>query len=65
MENKQLYSLITPYRCPICNQDMLFFASSNNRIIDYKKFISYGKSLSEMKAYLEKRDIKFLKCIAC
>ena len=31
-----LCTLIKPYKCPNCNQDTLFFYTSNNTLIDYK-----------------------------
>ncbi len=62
---QQLYHLITPYKCPQCHQDMLFFTTKNDRIIDYKKFIDSGKSLDETKEYLAINNIRFLKCIYC
>ena len=61
MEIKTLYKLITPYRCKICGQDMLFFTTPSGTIIDYKEFLNRGNTLSEMKTYLEKRNIKALK----
>ena len=60
-----LYHLITPYRCPKCGQDMLFFTTKDGRIIDYKKFLDSAKSLDELKDYLERRNIKFIKCLGC
>ena len=30
-----LCTLIKPYKCPNCNQDTLFFYTSNNTLIDY------------------------------
>lgn len=65
MDNKLMYKLISPYRCKQCGQDMLFFTSSNGTVIDYKEFLNRGIPLSEMKRYLEKRNIKFIKCICC
>lgn len=65
MENKILYKLITPYKCKICGQDMLFFTTPSGTIIDYKEFLNRGNTLSEMKTYLEKRNIKYIKCICC
>ena len=66
MENKKmLYKLITPYRCKVCGQDMFFFTTPTNNVIDYKEFLSRANSLSETKRYLEKRNIRYLKCICC
>ncbi len=63
--SKILYNLIQPYKCPICNEDLLFFTSKHNKIIDYKRFLDNGNTLAEMKGYLEKRDIRHFKCIKC
>ena len=62
---QQMYELISPYKCKICGQDMLFFTTTGNTIIDYKEFFNRGNTLSEMKSYLGKRNIRFLKCICC
>ncbi len=62
---KLLYRLITPYKCKICGQDMLFFTNNRGTVIDYKEFLNRGNTLAEMKQYLEKRNIKYIKCICC
>lgn len=62
---EQMYHVITPYRCKLCNQDMLFFVTKNNKLIDYKWFLNNGYTLSETKEELGKRKIKFIKCIYC
>ena len=63
--SEQLYKLITPYKCKVCGQDMLFFTNNRGTIFDYKEFLNRRNTLPEMKRYLEKRDIKYLKCICC
>ena len=66
MEEKNvMYNLITPYRCKLCNQDMLFFETRKNTLIDYKQFISSANTLSETIEKLGQRNIKYLKCIRC
>ena len=65
MDKKIMYELIHPYRCKNCGQDMLFFTTSNDTVIDYKEFLNRGNTLSEMKRYLERRNIRFLKCLCC
>lgn len=62
---KPMYEIIKPYKCPKCNEDMLFFETKHNTIIDYKSILSLAKTASECKQYLEKRDIKHFKCIYC
>ena len=60
-----LYKRITPYKCKVCGQDMLFFTHNKGTVIDYKEFLNRGITLAEMKQYLEKRNIKYIKCICC
>lgn len=60
-----MYDIIKPYKCPNCGQDMLFFETRNNTVIDYKAFLSLAKSISETKEFLEKRDVKHFKCVYC
>lgn len=60
-----MYHLIQPYKCPACNQEMLFFTTKDNKVIDYKRFISNANTLDETIKYLGKRDIRFIKCIQC
>jgi len=64
-EKKTMYELIHPYRCKNCGQDMLFFTTNSGTVIDYKEFFNRGNTLSEMKRYLERRNIGFLKCLCC
>ena len=61
----QLYHLITPYRCKLCGQDMLFFETKRGTLIDYKPFISKGYSLEQMISFLESKGVKFLYCTRC
>ena len=57
---------ITPYRCPICNQDMLFFVTSNNTLIDYKGLAERSPNgIYSLRQYLENKRIKFIKCLVC
>lgn len=62
---EQLYHLIKPYKCPVCNQDMLFFTTKDGNLIDYKKFIHRADSLENMEDYIGRRNVKFIKCINC
>ena len=65
MTNKILYHLIHPYRCPICNEDLLFFTTKTNKIIDYKHILSNANTLSDTITFLGSRNIKHFKCIKC
>ncbi len=63
---KLLCKVMTPYRCQYCNQDMLFFTTKNNILIDYKGcFVNKVMSSYELKKYLENKRVRYLKCIAC
>ena len=57
---------IDPYKCPICNQDMLFFITSNNVLIDYKGLMDRSvNGIYSIRKYLGERHTKFIKCLAC
>ena len=62
---KELCNIITPYKCKQCGQDMLFFVTANNTLIDYKALISKGYSINDIKHLLETKNIRFIKCISC
>lgn len=63
--NRLLYKRINPYRCKICGQEMLFFETKYNKLIDYKRFLDNANALDEMKQKIEKRGIKYIRCICC
>ena len=55
-----------PYRCACCGEEMLFFVSDTNRLIDYKKlFLQYGINSTQFKTHLYRRYIRYLKCLCC
>lgn len=62
---ESLCSLITPYKCKVCGQDMLFFETRRKTLIDYKRFLDNGYTLSDMKNSIAKDNIRFLRCIQC
>lgn len=63
---KEMCSIITPYRCSKCGQDMLFFTTNGNILVDYKKlFVNNMMTMSEIKEYLAKKKVKYMKCIGC
>lgn len=63
---KEMCKIITPYRCKECGQDMVFFLTNNNILLDYKGLIiDQSKSLQELKQYLEPRAVCFMKCLSC
>lgn len=62
---KEMYHIIKPYRCQVCNQDMLFFLTANNVLIDYKGLFGRTKNLYKIRQYLEQRRIKYIKCLSC
>lgn len=63
---KEMCKKLTPYKCKQCGQDMLFFTTKSNMLIDYKGLFDrsvYG--LEDITKYLENRHIRFIKCIVC
>lgn len=63
---REMCRIITPYRCKECGQDMVFFLTTNNILLDYKAMIiDKRKSLYELNNYLESQSIRFMKCLSC
>lgn len=63
---KEMCRIITPYRCKECGQDMVFFLTNNNTLLDYKGLIvDQANSLYDLRRYLESKSIRFMKCLAC
>ena len=63
---KLLCKTLVPYKCKYCHQNMLFFTTKNNILIDYKGcFVNKMMSSHELKTYLENKMVIYLKCIAC
>lgn len=62
---KEMCTLITPYRCGVCNQDMLYFTTKYNTLIDYKNLMYNKHGIAEINNYLETKQIKFIKCLVC
>lgn len=62
---KLLYKLLTPYRCKICGEDMLFFQTARNTLIDYKPFLDNALSIYDLRDFLESKHVKYLRCLHC
>ena len=62
---REMCTLRTPYRCKKCNQDMLFFTTADNMLIDYKGLMTKGRDIFDIKEYLYKKRVRYLKCISC
>lgn len=62
---KIMCNLITPYRCKECNQDMLFFITPNNTLLDYKKIFDTYQNLQGIRNFLYTKNIRFIKCLVC
>lgn len=62
---KEMCSIRAPYRCPKCGQDMLFFVTDRNTLVDYKELMANAATSFDVKSNLYKRNIKYIKCICC
>ena len=60
-----MINLITPYKCNECNQEMLFFFTKRNTLIDYKALFKRFNTSIELKEYLQNKDIINFKCVSC
>lgn len=57
---------VTPFKCKKCGQDMLFFITENNTLIDYKGLMSnINNGIYGIKHYLENKSVRFIKCLVC
>ena len=56
---------IKPYICKCCNQEMLFFCTKNNMMLDYKMLLDKGYTIYELKKILQEKDVRCFKCITC
>lgn len=66
MSHRQMCTIIKPYKCPNCNNELLFFTiNRSDFVIDYKNLINKGLSLHQLREYLSNRNIRYLKCIIC
>jgi hypothetical protein len=55
-----------PYTCKECGQEMLFFPTKNNTIIDYKRLLLKNcNTLRDVKHALESGGVKRIKCVVC
>lgn len=63
--NEVMCELINPYKCPKCNQDVLFFVTSSNTLIDYMQLFKKGMSKDQIREYLAEKRVRYIKCIKC
>lgn len=63
---KEMCRMREPYRCAKCGNEMLFFVTSYNRLIDYKKFYQkHNQSCYRFRDAIMHYDPKYLKCMCC
>lgn len=63
---KLMFKNITPYVCPSCGSDTLFFTTRHKTLIDYKSMMQKEKmTLYDIKKHLETKNIRYVKCIGC
>lgn len=61
---KEMCKLLIPYKCKICNS-LLYFLDCNNMLIDYNNLYSKFNYSADLKDYISKRRVKYIKCINC
>lgn len=55
-----------PYRCIDCNQEMVFFLTTNGMLIDYKRLLFKNANTAiEVNKYLKQKPIIGMKCLNC
>jgi transcription elongation factor Elf1 len=65
-DNKvEMCKLHTPYVCKHCGEELLFFVTNRNTLIDYKNLFVNGKTSPEIYAELQNKNIRSMKCIVC
>lgn len=65
MELKEMCTYVRPYVCPICGNELLFFVTRYNKLIDYKGLMENHYNLSELINELGNRNITHMKCLTC
>ena len=62
----EMCRIVPHYRCPKCGQDMLFFVTKRQTLIDYKGLIPQNtRMLPDVKNYLEDKNVRCFKCLSC
>ncbi len=61
----EMCKLHTPYVCKDCGNELLFFTTERNSLIDYKGLFVGGTTSPELYKILENRKVRFMKCIVC
>lgn len=65
MDKTLLCTVINPYCCPNCGQNMLFFATDKGMLIDYKMMFNKQYTKYDIINHLSNKKIRYMKCIAC
>ena len=61
----EMIKLSQPYKCECCGQEMLFFFTKRNTLIDYKAIFRRFTTSNELRDYLQNKDIIKFKCVSC
>ena len=61
----EMCTTIKPYVCTDCQQEMLFFNTRENVLLDYKKLFNRYTDSYELKKYLYPQNITKLRCFVC
>lgn len=63
---KELCKIIAkPYVCKECGNEMLFFETIDNYLIDYKKLINMAQTKKDVYDILSENGVKYIKCLVC
>ena len=62
---KEMCTVLTPYKCEKCRQEMIFFTTNGNILIDYKKLFEKQMTKDQIREFLAKKGVKYIKCIGC
>lgn len=65
MANVEMCTLHTPYICKHCGNELLFFVTQHNTLIDYKSLFTEGTTSPELYKELQNDKIRYMKCVVC
>jgi hypothetical protein len=63
--NIEMCKLNNPCTCKECGNNMLFFLTDRNTLIDYSRLFSNGATSPKIYRELQKVNVRFIKCLVC
>lgn len=64
-EKINMCTLHNPCRCKDCGNELLFFTTARNTLIDYKALFANGRTSPEIYRELQDSKVRLIRCIVC